>query len=161
MKEDIFPGLPENYHLTKLDWQIIGHLTFAESRPAWKRESMFFAVMRMLAKRERTYFTKLLWVLKQEWGKGDDIPHYHFLIAALPPEARCLKNCRRIKDDWVKVGGGLSQIELFDPKLSGRDYILKRTGEKSGIARSLLGNLEDTSGLTLSESVQEYLNRRS
>ena len=162
MKDRPFPGgLPENYHLQVIGWQIAGHLTFIETRPAWKRESMFFTVMRKLAKREKVYFKELFWVLKQEWGQRANISHYHFLTGALPPGARCQKTCRQIKHDWFRVGGGLSLIELFNPTLNGRDYILKCTGEKSGIAQSLLGNLEDTGGLMLSESVQEYLKRRS
>ena len=122
---------------------------------------MFWAILRKLLKREGIYWTRLFWVLKQEWGEDADFPHFHFLVAGLPPEAVHKQNCRQIREDWLRVGGGYSRVQPYDSTLSGRDYVLKNTGEKSGIARSFLGDLEDTGGLMLSESAKAFLKRSS
>ncbi len=154
-------GLPENYSLTEIEWQIFGTLTFSDYLPESTRISMFFILMREFAASSDVHWKKLLWVLKQEYGYGVDIPHFHFLVAVTPQQAICVKSCRQLREMWKRKGGGLAQIELYNPELNGRDYVLKCSGEKSGNTRVESGNLEDNRGLMLSNSTLAYLKRRS
>jgi hypothetical protein len=134
-------------------------LSLPELWPSQKTIGTFIVLMRKLSKRSGIHWNGLLWVLKQEYGYHAQIPHLHFLAAALSPKALIASHCRFLHDNWMKVGGGIPRIELYIPALRGRSYVLKKTKEKSGGDRGISDSLADNGGLMLSKSVIAYLKR--
>jgi hypothetical protein len=62
---------PELIHLSRIDWQFFGTLTFrAAEVPERIRLSMWFAYCRKAAAHFRLFFPKLPWCLRQEEGES-------------------------------------------------------------------------------------------
>ncbi|MFN0126774.1 MAG: hypothetical protein ACKV19_08840 [Verrucomicrobiales bacterium] len=60
---------PDIHKLRLIDWQFFGTLTFKSERlPERVRISLYFAMMRQVAKQFRAYFRFLLWCLRMEQG---------------------------------------------------------------------------------------------
>jgi hypothetical protein len=118
------------YVLSKLRWQFFGSLTFRTERlPQRVRMSMFFALMRKAAKDFRVYFPGLPWCLRVERGEINRRLHNHFLLTGLPENAVCVATCFAMMRIWTnKLRGGYAQIRIFDPRLSGVDYVAKCLG---------------------------------
>lgn len=118
------------YVLSKLRWQFFGSLTFRTERlPQRVRISMFFALMRKAAKDFRVYFPGLPWCLRIERGEISGRLHNHFLLTGLPESAVCVATCFAMMRTWTKkLHGGHAQIRIFDPRLSGVDYVAKCLG---------------------------------
>ena len=145
---------PEAFHLYRIRWQIMGHLTFERLRlPEKTRRDMFTATMRTLCQLHRIYFPKLMWAIRPELGSRKDLcPHFHFLLAALPGRIDRKRFCLDCKAAWRAFGGGISVVEPYTRQLDGAGYIVKRPDKDSGPAG-------DDCGLTFSDAVQAYLRR--
>ena len=119
--------MPEAYHLHRIKWQVMGHLTFQRAMLVEKvRSHMFMAVLRKICKRYAIYFPKVHWVLRHEIGTRQDIcPHLHFLIAALPGTVDLEGFCSMFETRWFERGGGISKVCKFARKLDGAGYIAK------------------------------------
>jgi hypothetical protein len=118
------------YVLSKLRWQFFGSLTFRTERlPERIRTSMFFAVIRKVAKDFRVYFPALPWCLRLERCEINQRLHHHFLLTGLPESAACVATCFAMMRSWEnKLRGGHARIRLFDPRLSGVDYVAECLG---------------------------------
>jgi len=118
------------YVLSKLHWQFFGSLTFRTERlPQRVRISMFFALMRKAAKDFRVYFPGLPWCLRIERGDIGGRLHNHFLLTGLPDNAVSVATCFAMMRTWSNtLRGGHAQIRIFDPRLSGVDYVAKCLG---------------------------------
>ena len=149
-----YSTLPEHYVLRKIEWQVIGALTFKSFVPERIRVPMFFELTRKTSKLHGIYWPRLLWVLKEEYG-GTEMPHFHFLLAGLPEPSLNARSCDQLRSIWKKSGGGHSRIELFDRNqaLNGLEYILKCSEEVSGSVRREVGNLQAVGGIQLSNSI--------
>ena len=145
---------PEAFHLYRIRWQIMGHLTFERLRlPERVRRHMFTATMRTLCKLHRVYFPKLMWAVRAELGTRKDLcPHFHFLLAALPGHIDLRRFCLDCNAAWRARGGGISKVEPYTRRLDGAGYIAKRPGKDTGPAG-------DDCGLMFSDAVQAYLRR--
>lgn len=110
---------PEAYHLYRIRWRIMGHLTFQRLRtPERIRWQMFIATMRTLCKSHRMYFRKLMWAVRAELGTRKDLcPHFHFLLAALPGHIDLRRFCLDCKATWRAFGGGFSEVEPYTRRL--------------------------------------------
>jgi hypothetical protein len=117
------------YVLSKLRWQFFGSLTFHTERlPQRIRVSMFFALISK-AKDFRVYFSGLPWCLRIERGEISGRLHNHFLLTGMPENAVCIATCFSMMRTWTnKLRGGHPQIRIFDPRLSGVDYVAKCLG---------------------------------
>jgi len=97
--------------------------------PQRVRISMFFALMRKAAKDLHVYFPGLPWCFRIERGEITGRLHNHFLLAGLPENAICVATCFAMMRIWAnKLRGGHAQVRIFDPRLSGVDYIAKCLG---------------------------------
>ena len=145
---------PEAFHLYRIRWQIMGHLTFERLRlPAKVRRDMFTATMRTLCQSHRIYFPKLMWAIRPELGSRKDLcPHFHFLLAALPGRIDRKRFCLDCKASWRAFGGGIAVVEPYTRQLDGAGYIVKRPDKDSGPAG-------DDCGLTFSDAAQAYMRR--
>ncbi len=120
---------PDIYTLAKLRWQFFGSLTFRSERmPERVRVTMFFALIRKSARDFRAYFPALPWCLRLEHGEIGRRLHFHFLLTGLPQSAMCVATCFAMMRTWEKLRGGSPRIRLFDPRLSGVDYVAKCLG---------------------------------
>lgn len=156
------PTSADHWLLSQVDWQIFGTLTFKQARlPERVRIGMFFAMLRKLAERLNTHFSRLVWALCPE-GDGKLIHrHFHFLIAGLPKHATPTPTCSFIENQWQLHGGGIPRVAPYDRTLDGAKYILKdlekvaqSCGDKS--AKSERQNCEPT----LSRSLWRMLKAR-
>jgi hypothetical protein len=110
----------------QVPWQFFGTVTFKQARlPERIRISMFFTLLRKLAKRNAIFFPRLIWALRQEGDGRTKHRHFHFLLAGLPQHAIANPTCRFIVDQWQRLGGGMARIALYDYTLNGVKYILK------------------------------------
>jgi hypothetical protein len=149
-----YGDMPEAYHLHRIGWQVMGHLTFKQSRlPGNIPRKMFRATMRKLCKRHRLYFPDLMWALRSELGTRKDLcPHFHFLLAALPGQIDLARFCQDCKAAWLAFGGGISRVEPYTRQLDGAGYLAKRphTGQDP---------VGDDCELTFSDAALDYLRR--
>jgi len=152
---------PELFALSSIEWQLFCTLTFKQERlPERVRVAIFFALLRRTAHNSGLHFKKLLWVVRQERGETFGRLHYHALIAGLPSHFKGWVTCNSTEKLWVKFGGGHAKVTVYNPTLSGVDYILKEGDE---MARSLatrwagdyheLTKFGGSCDLTLSESL--------
>ena len=125
------PPLPtcnqgDKHKLGLLSWQIIGALSFRESIfLEGKQVSRFKAAVRKVTQILGVRFVDTVWGLKLERGRWGDRPHFHFVLAGLPA-AKAESACVLLKRWWkVKGGGREADIEIFDPKRNGLDYLAK------------------------------------
>lgn len=115
----------DRYLLARVDWMFFGSLTFRQERlPERVRLRMFFALLRRIAQREKTFFPRLIWALRQESGPGGR-KHFHFLLTGLPRHAITAATCSFMSKEWEHVGGGMSRIALYNPALDGVGYVVK------------------------------------
>jgi hypothetical protein len=118
------------YVLSKLRWQFFGSLTFRTDRmPEQVRITMFFALIRKAAKDFHVYFPALPWCLRLERGEIGQRLHQHFLLTGLPATATGVATCFAMMRTWQnRLRGGHARIRLFDPRLSGVDYVAECLG---------------------------------
>ena len=149
-----YRDMPEAYHLHRMRWQIMGHLTFERLRlPAKVRRDMFTATMRKLCKSHRAFFPKLMWAIRPELGNRKDLcPHFHFLLAALPGHIDLKRFSRDCNATWRASGGGISVVEPYTRQLDGAGYIAKCPDKDNGPAG-------DDCGLMFSDAARAYLRR--
>lgn len=147
---------PEYIRLRKVPWQIFATLGF-DSRAAAVSfgKTAFLAWIRTLAKSQRGYFRKVLFVYRLENGKSGDHWHYHALVGGLgvlPPGF-----CAFADASWKQFSKQFARITQFDPRRDGVGYILKAPG---GHASPYKLRDEELLAPTLSDSVQAYLRCR-
>jgi len=118
------------YVLSKLRWQFFGSLTFRTERmPERVRVTTFFALMRKVAKDFHIYFPGVPWCLRLERGEITNRLHHHFLLTGLPPSAISVATCFAMMRTWEnKLRGGHARVRLFDPRLSGVEYVAECLG---------------------------------
>lgn len=118
------------YVLSKLRWQFFGSLTYRTERlPERVRLSMFFALMRKVAKDFRLYFPGMPWCLRLERGEIGSRLHNHFLLCGVPESAVSVATCFAMMRTWEKkLRGGHARVRVFDPRLSGVDYVAECLG---------------------------------
>lgn len=99
------------------------------------RRKMVFAFLREVAKgnyrnkqQKRIHsvnFASLLWLAREERGEQGGRYHFHILLDGLPPSRINRTECFSIKSIWTGLGGGWSDVRLFDARLDGVDYVMK------------------------------------
>ncbi len=120
---------PDIDKLRRIDWQFFGSLTFKSERlPERVRLSVYFAMMREVAKQFRVFFPDLLWCLRQERGETTERRHFHYLLAGLPRQAVTPTTCFYLMSQSEQKGGGMARVSRFDPRLNGAGYLLKCLG---------------------------------
>jgi hypothetical protein len=130
----LFMETSESYVVGLFDWQFFGTLTFKSERlPEAIRISLYFALLRQFCRRFRMKFPYLLWVLRQEEGDAWGRRHFHFLLAGVHESLVTQATCSWLTNEWIKLGGGIADIDVFDRRLNARSYILKRSGLYKGI----------------------------
>lgn len=135
---------PLSYLISSHRWQLFVTLTFnsrdERGRPVkvpgvGARRKMLFAFLRETAKglkRDRTGrrtdsipFHALSWVAREETGELNGRYHFHLLLSGLPPGRLNTTERFVIKSIWTGVGGGHSDVRVFDTQLAGVNYVLK------------------------------------
>jgi hypothetical protein len=113
------------YLLSQFRWELFGTLTFRRERlPEHIRVSMFFSLLRKLARNKHVYFPNMIWALRQEVGLGGRY-HLHFLLAAMPENAINQTTCDFIEEQWERLHGGIARITLFGSQIEGVSYVTK------------------------------------
>ncbi len=147
--------MPEAYHLHRIRWQIMGHLTFKQLRslPERKRLHRFKLMVRTVCELHHARYQKVFWALREEHGTRKDLsPHFHFLIAALPGHIDLTRFSLDCAAAWRADGGGLCEVTPYDRTLDGAAYIAKCPDNDSGPAGS-------DCGLMFSDAAWAYLRR--
>jgi len=135
---------PTAYMLSLFRWQYFVTLTFASAdtggRPievpsCGRRRKMLFAFCREVAKGlkrdgggkriDSIPFSALSWVAREERGEQGGRYHFHLLLKGLPPERENTVERFAIKSIWSGLGGGFSDVRVFDTQLAGVNYVLK------------------------------------
>ena len=118
---------PDRFTLEKYAWQFWGTLTFRSPSIRQLTRKRFCAMLRASARACQVRFENLLWFLAPEVGESGS-PHLHFLLGALPQSAVTLATCRLLMTLWRKKGGGISKIEIYNPRKDGLGYVTKSMG---------------------------------
>jgi hypothetical protein len=117
---------PEIHVLNRVDWQFFGTCTFRSVRTSdRRRHGMWFALLRRTGRHFGRNFGQLLWALRQEEGELSGRTHFHYLLAGLDRRAMNPTTCFWLMDGWERLGGGMSRVKVFDPRLNAGAYILK------------------------------------
>jgi hypothetical protein len=121
---------PDIHVLKEVGWQFFGTLTFKQERlPERIRLSMWFKLVRKLARDHRVKFHKLLWCLRQEHGEATGRRHFHFLLAGLPVGGVHKQTCHVLRNTWEsRCKGGMARVTVFDPRLDAGSYLTKPDG---------------------------------
>lgn len=119
------PESPDTHILSKVDWQFWVTLTFKrEVMPEKVRQSLWFSLLRDLAGWWRVDFRRLLWLRRSELGEKAGRFHYHALLAGLPDAAVSRPTCFAIKNDWERLGGGMSRVYVYAKDRNALAYML-------------------------------------
>jgi hypothetical protein len=125
---------PELLVINKIAWQLFATLTFKSERlPERVRLSLFFALLREFCAQFQLKFPYLLWCLRQEPGETFGRRHFHFLLAGAREALVNQATCFWLMNKWEKLGGGMTRIYVFDPRLNAGSYILQRNGFSSAV----------------------------
>jgi hypothetical protein len=119
---------PLTFHARREPWQFFATLTFARTPepPAPARLRMVFAWLRKLARAYRLPWTGIFWLAREEGGEIGGRNHYHVLVSGLPPRAVSVSTNFVLKNLWEHLdGGGIARVYIYNPRLSGVDYVLK------------------------------------
>lgn len=136
---------PVAYNASLHRWQLFITLTFRSKDgsgnavkvpKADERQKMLFAFLRRVAlglKRshkggnriEVIPFGALLWVAREERGELNGRHHFHILLDGLPPSRLNTSERFAIKAIWSGLGGGHSDVRMFDTRLPGVEYVMK------------------------------------
>lgn len=111
--------------LNQIEWQVWGTLTFKRNLQEECRVSMFHACLRDIAYYTHLHRRKLIWVLKQEFGKKFDRVHFHFFLAGLPAQRVMPTLCRFVAKSWASHGGGSTDVQIHSTDRNARDYCSK------------------------------------
>ena len=123
---------PHTYHLTRIRWQFFGTLTFSRIPPLYVRKACICEYLRRIAKSfcAKDWKWDLFYAVRHEYGELTGRAHFHFLLT-VPKSSPNIHSARHtLKSIWQDgVGGcaGFADIRLYDPRLSGADYIMKGT----------------------------------
>jgi hypothetical protein len=118
--------IPEIHILNQIYWQFFGTLTFRSERLSErKRYGMWFALLRQISRQYKVPFERLLWVLRIEQGEKFGRTHFHYLLAGLDRRYENPTTCFWLMNGWETLGGGMSRVSVFDPRLNAGSYILK------------------------------------
>ena len=156
---------PELHSLAAVSWQYFCTLTFKSEKNMRFGPAMFISLVRLQAQCFGVHFKKVLWVVRHEKGTVGGRPHFHAVIAGLPPSAGS-RNCFAIKSQWERLGGGMARISEYISTLDGLDYILKGAELTESTVRRWAGDYHelskfgDSCEVTLSESVARLLCNR-
>jgi len=116
---------PELFALSRVGWQYFGTLTFARDGVSEKVQvTMFFSLIRTLAKNSGVHFRRLLWCLRRENGEALGRLHFHFVIGGLPARYVSQVTCFSLMNKWESLGGGMARVREYDTALDGVGYIL-------------------------------------
>lgn len=136
---------PVAYNASMHRWQLFITLTYRSKDDSGnsvrvpkeeERRKMLFAFLRRVAlglKRSRKTgarievipFGALLWVAREEQGELNGRHHFHILLDGLPPSRINHTERFAIKAIWSDLGGGHSDVRIFETRLSGVQYVLK------------------------------------
>ena len=151
----------EVFLLSQMRWQIFGSLTFRQERlPERVRLSMYFAMLRKVARQHNVFFSRLIWALRQEGDGKLQHKHIHFLLSGLPRHAVTPATCSLMSQKWERIGGGMARIAPYNHALNGVEYILKRRGEIQTLGGFESAKFGSNPDLMLSDSLWKLLKAR-
>ena len=156
---------PEKHLLDNIPWQFFCTFTFKSLK---LREcvltEMYIALLRVTAQNFRVHPSRLLWALRHELGEQTQRPHFHALIAGLPASGVNVSTCFSLMKTWENLGGGIARVRIYDPTLTGVEYVLKGVDEayfSSGANWYELGKFGSRCDVMLSMSLIRHLRNRS
>jgi hypothetical protein len=116
---------PEAYSICRLNiaWEVFGSLTFPRPLRYSRRCKMFLHLIRSIAALHRLHFSELRWILRHEQHRSGD-PHLHFVLEGLSEPTSPSIN-RQIKNEWMRISGGLSHIKAYNSSKNGFVYTMK------------------------------------
>jgi hypothetical protein len=151
---------PETRVLTLIRWQLFATLTFKRADIGDRvRYSTFMAWLREVSNVSRVSLNRLLWCCRKEAGESFGRLHFHCLIGGLPAEGVHIGKCFQSMRLWNRVGGGFSQVRVFDPNFDGLDYLFKGLGGADCYESAKFASGRPV--LTLSESCRRVVRRGS
>lgn len=135
---------PDVYNLSKVDWSLFVTLTWARERvgPGAKRKH-WFSLVREIARLSGIHFSRVLWMLRTEYGEIGHLEHYHSVIGGLPHRVLKPWLCYAVQEIWEHQGQlvrrrnirhglivwellsrdcGMARVRIYDPKMNGLDY---------------------------------------
>lgn len=124
-------------HARRHHWQFFSSFTYKNTRTMGGsvRYKMQFQLMREVCHSLDYPFAKLEFLIREELGEATERLHWHCLFSGLPPSTENKSTCFLMMNTWEKIGGGMARVHVFNPRLSGADYVLKGL-EKANAANS-------------------------
>lgn len=77
------------------------------------------------AGRERSGFSRLEWIIREELGEATNRLHWHALVAGLPQGIITPNTCMFMMGYWEGIGGGIARIRVYDVNRDATSYIAK------------------------------------
>jgi len=116
------------WHLSRIEWQLFGGLTFRGRVPsAGRAYGHAWNLFQAAARRGGVPYSELLIALRAELGERGGRPHFHFLLAGLD-----VCNLRSfsfwLRHKWAKEVGAFGHCRQFDTSLRGVSYVTKCLG---------------------------------
>lgn len=160
--------LAELYHLTRIDWQFFGSLTFREpflrnretGVAAYRRICMWNEFGREVSRSlvyRRKGWEKIPTALRLETGEIGGLWHFHFLMTGVSKFSVNWGTCEFMESVWVRqVGGGHTKIRVFDTSQNGIEYVAKCLDPKN---RYEFDKFRLAQSVTLSPAAVRVLNK--
>ena len=151
---------PDVFVLSRVDWQFWCTFTFKREVPNRVQWSMFRAWVRGLERIASVKPKRLLWLCRRECGEIGSRRHLHALVGGLPGWVVTPNRCWHLMYCWRALGGGHTQIHLYERALAGVSYALKNL-ERDGAQQYEARKFGDkSSAVMLSEGLVATLSHR-
>lgn len=159
--------LAEMFHLTRIEWQFFGTLTFREpflrSREDGlanvRRLCLFNAFGRAVSRSllySRREWERVIHALRLEQGEVGGQWHFHFLMTGFSRSSVNIGTAKFIEAVWLRFGGGWTVVRVFDTSQNGVEYITKCLDPKNRYEFNKFGL---ASSVTLSPAAVRVLNK--
>ena len=151
---------PLTFHARREPWQFFATLTFSgspePSGPA--RARMLFAWVRKICRAFDLPWTGIFWLAREEGGEIGGRFHFHVLVSGLPPKAVTTSGNFILKNLWSGIpGGGIARVYIYQPQLSGVQYVMKGLEDGTASVRNAAGVAYEVEKYSRQEAGSEML----
>lgn len=140
--------------LTRVNWDVFGHLTFKALKPRPVLYSYVWRLVRHVSDVSGRPYRELLVALRYERGEMGGRPHFHVLVGGTKAPNMTTLSFQLV--DWWKKTTGSQQVRFrpYCPCGGAEDYLIKECGWNFAGANGYeLGKFDRADDVTLSRSV--------
>jgi hypothetical protein len=143
--------------LTRVNWDVFGHLTFKSLKARSLLYAYVFRLMREASDISARPYRELLIAVRYERGEIGDRPHFHVLVGGTQTlNQQTLAH--QLIAKWKAMTGGRVQFRPYIPCGSAEDYLMKECGwTYAGANGYEVAKFDRADDVTLSRSVSRCL----